>query len=84
MKFLKRLLLGRFRTLGLLSDVAMVAAAASRVARRPGGTTASSAAGAGPGELVLVAGAAFRLLRRIRRVRKNRRAAGVIDVTADD
>ncbi|MCP3989306.1 MAG: hypothetical protein GY724_09545 [Actinomycetia bacterium] len=61
----------RFRTIGLLSDVAMVAAAGMRVARR---SKVENARSNDPGELVLLAGASWRLLRRIRKVRHSRRA----------
>ena len=77
MKFLLRSFASRSSRLGLLSDIAMVTAAAVRVARKPAtGSTAASArmsAAARPGEWILVGGAAFRLLRRIRAVRKQRK-----------
>ncbi len=69
MKFLRNLVFGPVRSLGLLSDMAMVGTAAMRVVKRPRDGSAKPSAG----ELVLVAGAAFRLLRRVRRVRRNRR-----------
>ncbi|MGI9616290.1 MAG: hypothetical protein ACR2QO_25470 [Acidimicrobiales bacterium] len=76
---------------GLMSDVAMVAAAAMRVAKKPAGSPSTSDASAAsrisesarsvpPGEWLLVAGAAFRLLRRIRTVRRNRKAG--VDVAS--
>ena len=78
MSFLRRVFSSRFRSLGLLSDIAMVGAAASRVVRRPAGARPAGRSGANrPGELILVAGAAFRLLKRIRRVRRKRRLGGV-------
>lgn len=60
----------RFRTLGLLSDAAMVAAAGRRVARR-----SRSGSNDKPeiGELLLAVGAAYRILRRLRRRRRRRR-----------
>ncbi|MDH3679029.1 MAG: hypothetical protein OEV40_03670 [Acidimicrobiia bacterium] len=83
MRLLRRLLFSRSGTFGLLSDIAMVAAAASRVARRSSAGSGRRAS-ANPGEWLLVAGAAVRLLRRIRRVRRNRRlVAAVDDVVAE-
>ena len=59
------------RPFGLLSDIAMVAAAGARVARR------STASGTSDRpdiiEWFLVAGAAVRIFRRLRRVRRRRR-----------
>ena len=73
MKLFSRKRAGR---LGLLSDIAMVGAAALRVARKPsGGASRSSSAKARPMELLLVAGAARRILGRIRHVRRERRAS---------
>ena len=79
MKFLRRFLSRRFGALGAFSDVAMVAAAATRAARKSG----PGRSGSNPGEWLLVAGAALRLFRRIRRVRRNRRAAGAVDIVTD-
>ncbi len=70
MRLLPKVPFRRFRTIGLLSDVAMVAAAGMRVARR---SKADNARSNDPGELVLLAGASWRLLRRIRKVRRSRR-----------
>ncbi len=70
-------LFGRKRAgrLGLLSDIAMVGAAALRVARKPAsGSGRSAGAKARPMELLLVAGAAWRILGRVRQVRRDRRA----------
>lgn len=70
MRLLPRIVTRRFQVFSLLSDMAMVAAAGMRVARR------SKAESAGPnsvGELVLLTGASWRLLRRIRKVRRARR-----------
>ncbi|MGF1596383.1 MAG: hypothetical protein ACFCVK_05545 [Acidimicrobiales bacterium] len=73
MRFLRSAVFGRFKTIGLLSDLAMVGAAAFRVAKRPGGGRRRS----NPAQWLVVGGAALRLLRRIRRVRRRRRASGV-------
>lgn len=63
----------RFPKLALVSDLALVGAAANRmVQRRRGSATASAASGA---ELALAGGAAIRLLQRLRRRRKARRLA---------
>lgn len=68
MGFLRNRLNRRFPRLGLLSDVALVGAAANRLARRD---KSSGAAGAASNaELVLAVGAAMRLLRRVRRRRR--------------
>lgn len=75
MKLLSRLVGRRSPTLGLVSDVAMVGAAAYRVARRPDGNGGPPKKKPGPLQWLVVAGAALRLLGRIRRVRRNRRAA---------
>ena len=79
MRFLRSFLSGRFRGVGLLSDLAMVAAAASRVARRPAGGSSAGGSARSSGEWFLVAGAAFRLLRRIRQVRRKRRITSAAD-----
>lgn len=79
MRFLRSFLSGRFRGVGLVSDLAMVAAAASRVARRPAGGSSAGDSSRSAGEWFLVAGAAFRLLRRIRSVRRKRRLASTAD-----
>lgn len=60
----------RSSKLGLASDVALVGAAAGRLAGRRSGRGAGS-----PTELVLAGGAAFRLLRRFLRRRRNKRSA---------
>jgi len=76
MKLLSRLVGLRSSKVGLLSDVAMVGAAAYRVARRPvEGETATSRKKPTVMQWVLVAGAALRILGRLRQVRRNRRAA---------
>ena len=65
----------RYSRLGLISDLALVGAAASRLVRRgdgPGADRASSGM-----ELALAGGAAVRLLRRWRRRRARRRALTV-------
>ncbi len=62
----------RFPKLGLLSDLALVGAAVNRATQRknsPGSNAGSSA------ELVLAAGAAFRLVKRLRRRRKAKKLA---------
>lgn len=61
----------RFSTLGLLSDLALVGVAVGRLAKRQNG---SAGAKASPTELVLAGGAALRLLGRLRRRRKARKA----------
>ncbi len=81
MGFLRNAALGRIPVVGLLSDLAIVAGAATRVARR------SSAKGAarpqGPADWFLVAGAAFRLFQRMRRVRRSRRARAALVEAVD-
>ncbi len=78
MGVIRRTFFRRFRGLGLLSDLFLVGAAGARLMkgrRQPAGATAVN-----PGELALAGGAAFRLLRRLRRSRKAKRlakAAGV-------
>ena len=72
---LVRTLFGRSGVIGLLSDLAMVAAAGVRLTRRRGaGATAGPASGRDQGELLLAAAAGWRLLRRLRRRRRTRRA----------
>lgn len=67
----------RFPVLGLLSDLALVGAAANRmVQRRRGYATANAASGA---ELALAGGAALRLLGRLRRRRKARKLSRAAD-----
>jgi hypothetical protein len=78
MGFLRNRVARRIPVIGVLSDLALVGAAANRlVQKRRGGTGVASASGtggpAGP-ELLLAGAAAFRLLRRVRRSRKRRRA----------
>ena len=72
MKILSRLVRRRSSKLGLMSDAAMVGAAAYRVARRP---PEGAAARKKPTvvQWMLVAGAALRILGRLRQVRRNRR-----------
>ncbi len=74
MRLLSRLVGRRSPKLGLMSDVAMVGAAAYRVARRP---AEGDAVRKKPTVLqwALVAGAALRILGRLRQVRRNRRSA---------
>ncbi len=90
MKSLLRSFTRRSSRLGLLSDVAMVAGAAMKVMRRSGGSTASGVTGVGggarsiaPAQWLLVAGAAVRLLRRIRAVRRRRRVEAAATAPAD-
>lgn len=73
MRFLSNRLARRFPRLGLLSDLALVGAAASRLARR--GETTGTARAASGAETALAAGAAFRLLQRWRRRRASRKVA---------
>lgn len=75
MKLLSRLVRRRSPKLGLMSDVAMVGAAAYRVARRPAEGDAVQKKKPTVVQWVLVAGAAVRILGRLRQVRRNRRAA---------
>ena len=70
MGFLRNRLDRRFPRLGLLSDLALVGTAASRLLRR--GDTTGPARAASSAELVLAGGAAVRLLRRWRRRRRSR------------
>ncbi|MEM7324897.1 MAG: hypothetical protein AAF531_17555 [Actinomycetota bacterium] len=72
MGIIRRRLTGRFSTLGLLSDLALVGTAANRLLQRRNGSTAAPASAT---ELALAGGAAFRLLQRLRRRRKRRKAA---------
>ena len=74
MRLLSRLVGRRSSKLGLMSDVGMVGAAAYRVARRPpeGGAARTKPTVV---QWLLVAGAAVRILGRVRQVRRNRRAA---------
>ncbi len=74
MSLLSRLAGRRSSKLGLMSDMAMVGAAAFRVARRPpeGAATRKKPTVV---QWVLVAGAAVRILGRLRQVRRDRRAA---------
>ena len=65
-------LLRMFRKLSLLSDVVMVTAAGLRIARR---SRSGSGKGNDVGELMLVTGAGYRILRRLRRARRARRLA---------
>lgn len=74
MRLFRNVLFRRFRTLGLLSDVAMVTAAGLRVARRSRSEPGRSS---NAGELMLLAGAGYRILRRLRRARRARRLASV-------
>lgn len=70
MGFLRNAVLGRIPVIGFLSDLAIVAGAAAKVARRP---TGGGRARTTPTDWLLVAGAAFRIFQRIRQVRRNRR-----------
>jgi hypothetical protein len=72
MKLVSRLVGRRSPRLGLLSDTAMVAAAAFRVAKKP--ADGSSSRRPGPVKWLLMTGAALRLLGRVRRVRRQRRS----------
>ncbi|MEM9564974.1 MAG: hypothetical protein AAGA93_20290 [Actinomycetota bacterium] len=74
MGFLRNRLGRRFPVAGLLSDLALVGAAANRLARRGRNGTGSPAA-ASPVELALAGGAAMRLVQRWRRRRQRRRLA---------
>lgn len=74
MSLLSRLAGRRSSKLGLMSDMAMVGAAAYRVARRPPDGTAPKKKPTVV-QWVLVAGAAVRILGRLRQVRRDRRAA---------
>ncbi|MEL6983173.1 MAG: hypothetical protein AAFO29_12180 [Actinomycetota bacterium] len=74
MRFLRNRLARRFPRLGLLSDLALVGAAAGRLVRR--GDSAGAARTASNAEMVLAAGAAVRLLNRLRRRRSAKRAGG--------
>lgn len=62
----------RFTTLGLISDLALVGAAAGRIFQRKGAPGAKSASMT---EMALAGGAALRLLQRMRRRRKSRKLA---------
>lgn len=75
MSLLSRLAGRRSSKLGLMSDMAMVGAAAFRVARRPPEGTVTTRKKPTVVQWVLVAGAAVRILGRLRQVRRNRRAA---------
>ncbi|MEZ5411174.1 MAG: hypothetical protein R2761_24300 [Acidimicrobiales bacterium] len=76
MKLLSRLVGRRASKLGLMSDVAMVGAAAYRVARHPPDGTKTRKKPTVV-QWMLVAGAALRILGRVRQVRRNRRAGAV-------
>ncbi|MEL7158225.1 MAG: hypothetical protein AAFN30_16720 [Actinomycetota bacterium] len=81
---MRNLFARRFRRLGLLSDLVMVGAAGAKLVRGRGAGR-DRASSVGPGELVLAAGAGFRLLRRLRRsraARKLRRTAGAAEGAA--
>lgn len=65
----------RFGFLGLLSDLALVGTAASRLAQRRAG----GAAKVSTTEMALAGGAAMRLLQRLRRRRKHRKTVTVIE-----
>ncbi|MEM9134714.1 MAG: hypothetical protein AAF962_19500 [Actinomycetota bacterium] len=82
MGVIRRLFLRRFRGLGLLSDLFLVGAAGARLARARR-QPANGAGAVSPGELALAGGAAFRLLRRLRRSRKAKRLARTADVTVE-
>jgi len=74
MTLLSRLVGRRSSKLGLMSDVAMVGAAAYRVARQPPDTRDTRKKPTAV-QWVLVTVAALRILGRLRQVRRNRRAA---------
>lgn len=81
MRFLRNRLARRFPRLGLLSDLALVGAAAGRLVRR--GDTSGAARTASNAEMVLAAGAAMRLLRRARRRRAARRTTNQVVSVVD-
>lgn len=74
MGIIRNRLTRRFATLGLVSDLALVGATLSRALQRRNGTGAKSASMT---EMALAGGAALRLLGRLRRRRKVRRAARI-------
>lgn len=72
MAILRNRLVRRFGVLSLLSDLALVGAAASRLAQRRNGTAQRASAT----ELALAGGALYRLAQRFRRRRKAKKLAG--------
>lgn len=72
MGFFRNKVTRRSSVLGLLSDLALIGAAANRAIQRRGD---SGSAKASVTELTLAGGAAFRLLQRMRRRRKARKLA---------
>lgn len=66
--------------IGLLSDIAMVGGAALKVLQRQRGS--SPVRSVAPAQWLLIAGAAFRLLRRIREVRR-RRTRGAVSAASN-
>lgn len=64
----------RFKTLALLSDLALVGGAAARIVQRRNGAATREASVT---ELALAGGAAWRLVRRFGRRRRNRTVAVV-------
>ncbi|MEM7272540.1 MAG: hypothetical protein AAF547_05620 [Actinomycetota bacterium] len=77
MGMIRNRLTRRFPAVGLISDLALVGAAANRLLQRRNGTAGACATGS-PMELALAGGAAFRLLQRLRRRRQRRRAQIVV------
>lgn len=72
MGIIRNRLTRRFPTFGLVSDLALVGAAASRLFQRKG--AGASAGRASTAEMALAGGAALRLMRRMRRRRKTKKA----------
>lgn len=62
----------RFKTLGLLSDLALVGAAANQMIQRRNGTATREASMT---EMALAGGAAMRLFQRLRRRSRRRKAS---------
>lgn len=71
MGIIRNRLTRRFKTLGLLSDLALVGAAANQLVQRRNGTAVRSASMT---EMALAGGAAMRLVQRLRRRRRQRKA----------
>jgi len=63
----------KFSKFGLLSDLALLASAVTRLFQHKNGVSSQKMAGSTT-ELALLGGAAFRLLRRVTRRRKNKKA----------
>ena len=72
MGIIRRRLARRFSSLGLMSDLALVGAAANQMMQRRNGSSTSKASMT---EMALAGGAALRLLQRFRRRVKRRKAA---------